>query len=107
MAFLQQGIGLILIDVVAVRQANLHHDLLQHLAAIEPLSAEAALYAVSYRTVERDGQPNLDMWQERLEIGDRLPTLPLWLRGALCLPVDLEATYNRTCQEHRIIANGV
>ncbi len=105
--YLQQGVGLVIVDVVTARQANLHDDLLLHLAAVEPSSPEAGLYAVSYRTVERDGEPNLDMWQERLEIGNALPTLPLWLRGALCLPVDLEATYDRTCQEHRIFANGV
>jgi hypothetical protein len=30
-----------------------------------------------------------------------------WLRGHLCLPVDLEATYTRTCREQRIMGNGM
>ena len=40
-----------------------------------------------------------------LPVGRRhqpLPTLPLWLRGGLCLPVELEATYTRTCVEQRV-----
>jgi hypothetical protein len=52
--------------------------------------------------LDRDGQASLDIWQEGLTIGRSLPSLPLWLRGALCLHVDLEATYDRTCREQRI-----
>ncbi len=105
--YLQQGIGLVIVDVVTARQANLHDDLLARLAAVVSPSPEAGLYAVSYRTIERDEQSSLDIWRESLAIGEALPTMPLWLRGALCLPVDLDATYDRTCREHRIMANGV
>ncbi len=105
--YLQQGIGLVIVDVVTSRQANLHDDLLTRFAAVEPAGVEAELYAVSYRIIERDGQSNLDIWRETLAIGGALPTVPLWLRGALCLPVVLEATYDRTCREHRIMTNGV
>ena len=66
----------------------------------------ADLYAVSYRPVQRAGQPSLDMWQTAVEVGRSLPTMPLWLRGNLCFPVDLNATYARTCREQRIMANG-
>ncbi|WP_089936929.1 DUF4058 family protein [Candidatus Entotheonella palauensis] len=105
--YLQQGAGLVIVDVVTARQANLHDALLARLAAVAPSGSEAGLYAVSYRTIKRDGQSRLDIWQETFAIGDALPTLPLWLRGALCLPVDLEAAYDRTCREHRIVTNGV
>jgi hypothetical protein len=37
-----------------------------------------------------------------VEVGRPLPTMPLWLRGGLCLPVELEATYERTCTEPRL-----
>jgi hypothetical protein len=47
------------------------------------------------------------MWQAAVAVGDPLPTLPLWLRGNLCLPIDLDATYHRTCHEQRIMANGM
>ena len=52
--------------------------------------------------MERDGRATLDVWRESLELGRPLPTLPLWLRGGLCLPVELEATYERTCLEQRV-----
>lgn len=96
------------VDVVTSRNANLHKALM---ARIEPFAPESsgstALYAAAYRVVERSGQSNLDIWQERLSVGDALPTLPLWLRGGLCLPVELDATYQRTCREQRIVLDRV
>jgi hypothetical protein len=65
---------------------------------------EAEIYAVAYRPVKRAGQPSLDIWQATVTVGGSLPTLPLWLRGNLCLPVDLDVTYHRTCREQRIMA---
>ena len=43
---------------------------------------------------------------ESAGVGHPLPTMPLWLRGGLCLPVDLEATYERTFREQRIPSEG-
>jgi hypothetical protein len=105
-AYLQQGIGLAVVDVVTDRKANLHTSLLTRLHVPEELSLQTDLYAIAYRPVERDGEPRLDIWEKELEVGRTLPTVPLWLRGALCLPIDLEATYERTCREQRVMANG-
>jgi hypothetical protein len=104
--FLQQGIGLLVVDVVTERGGNLHDELLARLRSPGRVPLDADLYAVAYRTVERSGQTALDIWQERLEVGRTLPTMPLWLRGGLCLPADLEATYERTCREQRVQVNG-
>jgi hypothetical protein len=105
-AYLQQGIGLVVVDVVTDRRANLHDELLARLRSPDVAFWDADLYAVAYRPVKRDEQPNLDIYQEALAVGRPLPTLPLWLRGNLCMPVDLDATYDRTCREQRIRANG-
>jgi hypothetical protein len=103
-AYLQQGVGLIVVDVVTERHANLHEELLQRLAAeTGPLTE---LYAVAYHPVCRREQPSLDIWPQALFIGKPLPTLPLWLHGGPCLPVDLEAAYERTVQEQRLPRNG-
>ncbi len=105
--YLQQGVGLVVVDVVTGRRANLHQALLARLAAVPGASGlDAHLYTVAYRPVQRDGAPRLDIWQETLAVGHALPTMPLWLRGALCLPVALAATYERTCREQRIVPNG-
>jgi hypothetical protein len=99
--YLQQGVGLVVVDIVTGRRVNLHDELVVRMAPeTSPLSAD--LYAAAYRPVDRDGQPSLDMWLETLAVGQSLPTLPLWLRGALCVPVELDATYQRTCHEQRI-----
>ena len=106
MAYLQEGVGLVIVDVVTDRRANLHDELVTRLTS-EAASWEADLYAAAYRPVLREGQTSLDIWQETLAVGRVLPTMPLWLRGNLCFPVELDLTYERTCREHRIVANGV
>jgi hypothetical protein len=100
-AYLQAGVGLVLVDVVTERPADLHRELLTRLGAVDP-GPGPALYGAAYRPVERDGAAALDIWREPAEVGRPLPTLPLWLRGGLCLPVELEATYTRTCVEQRV-----
>jgi Protein of unknown function (DUF4058) len=104
--YLRQGIGLIIVDVVTQRKANLHNELLNRLTGTNTLSFNTELYATSYRVVERDEQSSLDIWQEELTIGCVLPTLPFWLRGEICLPVELNNIYERTCREQRIILNS-
>jgi hypothetical protein len=101
-ALLQQGVGLAVIDVVTQRSANLHDELLTRLSAADLKPLRGGLYAASYRPVDRDGQQSLDIWSESLAIGSSLPTLPFWLRGSVCLPLELEATYSRTCREQRM-----
>ena len=73
---------------------------------IVSISVKLNLYAVAYRASDRNGQPSLDIWQEEVAIGSILPTLPLWLRGEICLPVDLATTYERTCREQRITVSS-
>src|SRR5215213_9257990 len=100
--YLHQGIGLVVIDIVTDRAGNLHRQLLERIISPAPSSLTSALYGAAYRPVERAGQPHLDVWEEGLGVGGSLPTMPLWLRGELCLPVDFNSTYDRTCREQRI-----
>ena len=94
-------------DVVTARRANLHDELLACLRAPDIVPWETDLYVVSYRPVHRAEQSSLDMWQSPVRVGTALPTMPLWLQGNLCFPVDLDATYNRTCREQRLMAHDV
>lgn len=104
--YLNRGVGLVVVDVVTDRHANLHAELLTRLqVAVDP-ATPGGLYAAAYHPTERDGAATLDYWVEPLAIGQPLPPLPLWLRGGVCLRVDLEETYTRTCQEQRVIVNG-
>jgi hypothetical protein len=80
--YLQQGIGLAIVDVVTERRGNLHGELLARLRPTEASEHVAdGLYASAYRPVDRHREPSLDIWHETLAVGLVLPTLPLWLRG--------------------------
>lgn len=99
--YLQQGIGLVIVDIVTNHYANLHDELMAHLET-EEADWGVPLSCTAYRPVEYDGETRLDIWQEELQLGHPLPTMPLWLRSCLCLPVDLNTTYERTSRAHRI-----
>ncbi|HXG13149.1 MAG TPA: DUF4058 family protein [Gemmataceae bacterium] len=101
-AYLLQQIGVVLVDIVTERRANLHRELLE-LLALKPATVEVPdLYAVAYRTHKENGQWHLDNWPYALAVGSPLPTLPLWLASDFSVPVDLEWIYEETCQVLRI-----
>ncbi len=60
-SYLQQGIGLVVIDVVTERQANLHDELIRLLEQEERFQfpGAATLYTVSYQPVRREPGLNL------------------------------------------------
>lgn len=95
-AYLQRGLGLVVVDVVTSRSA----DLLARVGGAPGAARE--LYASAYHPVEREGAPCLDVWLEPLGIGQPLPMLPLWLRRAGCFPLDLERAYASACHQLRI-----
>jgi hypothetical protein len=98
---LRQGIGLVIVDVVTNRVANLHDELMCMIDTGEPMWG-TLLYSTAYRPVDHDGESALDIWQHELHLGEQLPNMPLWLPGGLYLPVDLNASYERTCRAHRL-----
>lgn len=100
--YLQAGVGVVVVDVVTERSADLHRELLARVGAGDAPGG-SPLFAAAYRPVERAGAATLDVWYEPLALGQPLPSMPLWLRGGLCLPVELEATYERTCVEQRVL----
>ena len=106
-SYIQQGIGLMLIDVVTNRQANLHNALVRQLQVGEQfLLPEEPLYATAYRPVRSTDSDEIDVWAAALAIGQPLPVLPLALDQVLCVPLDLGATYSEACQRSRLPAIG-
>jgi hypothetical protein len=96
-SLVQQGIGLVVIDIVTERKANLHNELLFRLAPPEWIPIESALYTSAYHLIDRDGNPALETWQESLALGKPMPTMPLFIGDGEFVPVDLNATYAKTC----------
>src|SRR5439155_4804619 len=75
-SYLQQGVSLILIDIVTSRRANLHNETVRLLGGGGEFEfgADATLYAVAYRPVLRQDRPQIDFWLEPCAVGTRLPT---------------------------------
>lgn len=103
-AYLQRGIGLIVVDIVTSRQANLHDELMGLLGHTEGFTfpTPTPLYATAYRPARREERNEIDLWRESLALGRPLPTLPLAVRGLGCLPIDLEGTYLEARKRGRI-----
>lgn len=107
LAYLERGIGVIIVDIVTTRTANLHNELLDLLGQPpDPDLADAGLYATAYRPAHRGEANELDLWPAPLAVGEPLPLLPLALRGAFFVPVDLDATYTDTCRRSRLRVAG-
>jgi hypothetical protein len=103
-SYLAQGVGVVVVDVVTTRRANLHQELLRTLEWGNGACWESPtqLYTTAYRTTVVDGQPRLQMWLEALSLGESLPCLPLWLGESLSVPIDLEASYLAACAALRL-----
>jgi hypothetical protein len=104
--YLQQGVAVIIIDVVTERIANLHATLTDLLGLAHSLAwcSVSQLYAVAYRPTQAVTTQRLEAWPEVLAVGAALPTMPLWLSDVLCLPLALEESYQATCAALRIRA---
>ena len=105
--YLRQGCGVVVVDVVTTRRADLQTDLLATLGAEAGPPVSAALSAVSYRAVGRDEEGQLLAWPSTLEVGQPLPTVPLWVGPDLAVPLDLEASHTAACVDLRIRQAGV
>jgi len=102
--YLQQGVAVIIVDVVTERTANLHAVLVDILGLAHPLAwgSPSQLYAIAYRPTQATDAQRLEVWPEALAVGAALPTMPLWLSETLCLPLALEKSYQATCAALRI-----
>src|SRR5205807_7266602 len=89
-AYLQRGIGLVMVDIVSNRQHNLHNELVRLLEvpALFAMPMEEGLYAVAYRPARRQDVNQIDLWPVTLAVGGTLPVLPLALRGTRAVPLD-------------------
>lgn len=102
-ALLQKKVSVAIIDIVTTRGFNLFGDLLDLIG--QPKSspgADAPLYTVECRFVLRGERWRFETWEQALDLGQALPTLPLWLSDEFAVPLDLEASYEETCRVLRI-----
>jgi len=102
--YLQRGIGLIVVDIVSSRHANLHDELMTLLGLSDgfTFATPTSLYATAYRPAHREDRNEIDLWRSPLTLGQDLPMLPLAVRGLGCLPINLETTYMEARNRGRV-----
>lgn len=100
-ALLQKGVAVSIVDLVTVRQFNLYIDLMAFIGHHDPTLGEEPppLYAASCRWARRGERAILETWSHALAIGQPLPTLPIWLTAVRVVPLDLEQSYERACDD--------
>lgn len=101
-AFLQQEVCVVIVDPVTERSANLYAELAARIGARPPATADRSIYAVSCRARTSRRRSRVEAWEHALEVGAPLPTLPLWISETQYVPLELERTYEETCQGLRI-----
>lgn len=98
--YLNAGIGLIVVDVVTERHANLHDEMAELVVGHAPrFPGKPWIYAAAYRPFRRAEEARVGIWPVTLTVGEPLPVLPLWLREVgQPIRVDLEAAYTEARQ---------
>jgi uncharacterized protein DUF4058 len=107
-ALLQSQVSVTIVDVVTIRAFNLYGELLELIGQTDPaLMGQAPhVYAVACRATKPGTKPSdswqLETWLQPLQLGQPLPTLPLWLADDFSIPLDLEESYEETCKVLRM-----
>jgi hypothetical protein len=104
-SYLHRGIGLVMVDVVTTRQANLHDEMVRLMGLSEDAFAFPGgnpLYTAAYRPVRRAQTDQIDVWTAPLVVGNPLPIMPLPVLGYGCIRLDLESSYTEARQRSRL-----
>ena len=95
-----------IVDLVVQMKFNLYTDMLDRIGHEDPAFTGDSVphYAVTLRA--RNGLPKrgwrLESWAYPLTVGQPLPQLPIWLSDREAMLLDLESTYEDTCQALRL-----
>lgn len=98
-ALLRERVCVVLVDIVTTRSQNLYEELLALIGQGDPGSRpeSAPLYSAACRLTRRDERWLLESWTQTLDMGLALPTVPLWLADNLAVPLELESSYEQSC----------
>ena len=102
-SYLQQAVGLIIVDTVTSRQGNLHNELVRVMESpVRFAVTETALYSAAYRPIRDSSAQSIEVWTKPLSVGRTMPTMPLAIDKDIVLPLDLESTYMVARQRRRM-----
>jgi len=94
--YLHQVNGLIIVDVVTDKKANMHDELIDLLGLPDTLRFPGAspIYCAAYRPYSTEpARDQIDVCCAPLAVAKPLPRMPLSLRRGPTVMIDLEATY--------------
>ncbi len=100
-ALLQRDVCVSVVDLVTSHHFNLYSDLLELIGGTDPVLGEEppAIYAATLRRRKRRRKRlPLDAWYFPMQIGQVLPTLPIWLDIDKGVMLNLETCYEETCR---------
>jgi hypothetical protein len=96
---LRERVSVVIVDIVTTRSHNLYAELLELIGHNPAIGAEGASpYAAACRILEREPEWSLEAWLNPLRLSEPLPTLPLWLTDDLAVPLELEESYEQSCE---------
>lgn len=101
-AYLQRGMGVIVMDVVTSRKSRPLNDLLTLLHPTLPPVEAGDLTAVSYRPIRVGESETIELRVSTLTLGEPLPQLPLGLNSGLTVGVDFETCYQEARERSRL-----
>lgn len=103
LAYLDAGIGLVLVDVVTNRSANLHNAVMAALDAPDKAKLpDVPTYVASYRPTRPHERTRIDTWPYPCEVGKAIPGVPLALKRGPVFPLNLEAAYMDALDGHNL-----
>lgn len=95
--FLRERVSVVIVDVVTTRASNLFAELLDFLGRSDPHLGSGPLYAAACRMTKQGDDWQLEAWPQTLSLQAALPTMPLWLADDLAIPLELEKSYEESC----------
>ena len=103
LAYLDGGIGLVLVDVVTNRTANLHNEVMTALDAPDKAKLpDVPIYVASYRPTRPHERTRISTWPYPCEVGKPIPGVPLVLKNGPTIRLDLESTYQDVLAGHNL-----
>lgn len=100
--YLQDAVGLVIVDIVTERHANLHRELMNRFEHARPEWRDNSLYISAYGPTANGDHSQLELWFEPVAIQGAIPSMPLFLKSGPRVVVDLAGTYVAACKDLRI-----
>jgi hypothetical protein len=99
-SYIKAGIGLVVVDVVTSRHANLHNELMDLLhGPARSRLPDVPCHVAAYRGTEDDARKRLDTWPFPVAVGQAIPPVPLFLKDGPFVSLDLETTYTQALED--------